>query len=438
MPFPFTLPTTSAIHLPAFVSSQTHPSLPLHASTQRGVFRAALKKYKRLPPHTQSGHLPHVVDVITAYVPYVLALADALASRPVTTNNVNYNVQVRLTKPLDIEWRPTLGVGVIGGPAPRVSVGSLDYEVFFVLATLANAYTLMARAALQPLYDTSAAFPDAPARTTAITTAGKHLRAAAEVYTYLCSRAAQFPPTHAPPCPDVAPPTLRALASLALAEAALVAVLKDDPYPAVVAQGRNKSDKEWMYRAPEIPKVRAHLFARLCLGASELAAEASSLCMSASSSSKNAGGKIGDVLVRYLEDLRLASRARASRFLGIDADLSGDMGLALGWLHVAFAELGAEPPGEDDRNKKSGGGGGGLSIGRFRKEWSEKREDKRIEKDGMWGLDANRLEERRVVEMLEAKWSKINDTVSGSRPNQTQTRPSLYSSRNHRIGQTSN
>jgi hypothetical protein len=57
----------------------------------------------------------------------------------------------------------------------------------------------------------------------------------------------------------------------------------------------------------------------------------------------------------------------------------------------------------------------GLSFGRLKKGWEEKREDKRVEKGSHWGADAGRAEEQRVLEMLEKKWVKMNDTVSHSR-----------------------
>ena len=43
---------------------------------------------------------------------------------------------------------------------------------------------------------------------------------------------------------------------------------------------------------------------------------------------------------------------------------------------------------------------------------TEKREDRRVDKEAAWGADAGKLEETRILEMLDAKWNKINDTVS--------------------------
>jgi hypothetical protein len=173
-------------------------------------------------------------------------------------------------------------------------------------------------------------------------------------------------------------------------------VLKDDPYPAAVAQARNPHDTEWMYKAPDLPRVRAHLFARLCLAAAEHAAQAGALAGSA---------RVSEGFVRYVEDLRRASRARACRFFGVDAELGGETGKGIAWLRAGLGELGVGRSGEE-----GGSGKGGLRG--LRKEWSERREDKKVERGLDWGADGGRLEETRVIEMLEAKWVKQNDTVS--------------------------
>jgi hypothetical protein len=48
----------------------------------------------------------------------------------------------------------------------------------------------------------------------------------------------------------------------------------------------------------------------------------------------------------------------------------------------------------------------------LKQSWQERREDKRVEKGGEWGLDGGRLEECRVVEMLDAKWDRENSAVN--------------------------
>lgn len=442
MPYPFILPTTSAFSYSSSFTCDSHPSLPLTASTHRGVVRDVLKKHKRLPPTAQPANLPSAAAALQAYLPYLLAVDAGLAHRTHGDGSELFSIIQRSSAAagptsLAIEWRPTLSSAASLPGAKRARIHTLAHEVAFVLATTGYVSTLLARAALQPLFSTAAttAAQDlyaigSPQRQALIATASKHLLDAASVYDYLARRAEQPQPaqTAVPPCADISAATARAQAHLALAEATLLAVLKDDPYPAVVAQDRNKNDTEWMYKAPEIPKVRVHLFARLCLAASEHAAKAHSLCawQTAPSGSvtsgirfgkskkgteegeegfgdsSGGGGKLNEGFVRYLEDLRRTSRAKACRFFGIDAELDGQTGNAIGWLHAALQELGVEVK---DASKKSSG------LGKLKKEWTEKREDRKVEKGTTWGADAGKLEEVRVIEMLEAKWTKQNDTV---------------------------
>lgn len=359
------------------------------------MVRETLKKYKRLPPSSQAPGLSSVVSSLNGYLPYLFAVDAGLSHRAVQGDEINV---VLRTAPV-MEWRPTLSEGPVPGKdAARVRVQSLEYEVFFAMSTLANAHSLQARVSLHPLYVTSGAPVQPEQRQAAFTSATKSLLEAASIFDYLAMRAEGF--VTAPPCPDISAAVVRAQASLALAEATLLAVLKDDPYSAVVAQDRNQNDTEWMYKAPDIPKVRANLLVRLCLAASEHAGQAHSL-----SAGRVAGSKVNQEFVRYLEDLRRTSRAKACRFLAIASDGSGLTGTAIAWLHAGLQELGLERK----EAKRSGG------LGRLKKEWAEKREDRKVEKGSNWGADAGRLEEMRVIEMLEAKWTKQNDTVSRAR-----------------------
>ncbi|KAK4105825.1 hypothetical protein N658DRAFT_503901 [Parathielavia hyrcaniae] len=421
MPYPFVLPTTSAFSFSSSCTCDSHPSLPLQASTHRGVVRDALKKHKRLPPASQAPSLSTVTSALQNYIPYLFAIDTGLSNKTIHSDEVFITLK---TNP-QIEWRPTLSSNVL--PArepPRIRVQSLEHELFFALSTLAATHVLQSRVALQPLYQTTTAPVGTTQRQTAISTATRHLLDAASIYDYLCARSHESltttpnAPSSSWPCTDISPPTLRSLRSLALAEATLLAVLKDDPYPAAVAQARNPHDMEWMYKAPDIPKVRAHLFARLCLAASEHAAQAAAGFSSSSSSSllgkglggvgggggPGGGGGISEGLVRYVEDLRRASRARTCRFFGIDAELGGETGTGIAWLRAGLAELGVERKGEDGHRDRGGFRG-------LRKEWSERREDKKVERGLDWGADGGRLEETRVIEMLEAKWTKQNDTM---------------------------
>ncbi|KAH6724570.1 hypothetical protein BKA61DRAFT_32508 [Leptodontidium sp. MPI-SDFR-AT-0119] len=395
MPFSFTLPTTSSFSFSAYFESSSHPSLPLSASTYRGVLRDTLKKHKRLSPSEQTPHLSSVLLALNNYIPYLLAIDNGLASQPVAGEEVD----VVLKSTPNLEWRPTLSDNVVPGQETgRVKIKSLEYEIYFVLQTLGYTYTLLSRSSLHLLYSSATASPSAEQRTLAITTATKHLLAAASVHDYIPKRSDQISST--PPCVDISQSTASALKSLALAEATLLAVLKDDPYPAIVAQNRNQNDKDWMIMAPEIPKLRVHLFARLCLAASEHAANASSLLQSSSTRGK---GKIDGDLVKYVEDLRRTGRGKACRFFGIDAEMVGKTGDAIAWLTAGMNELGLV---SKEEGKK------GLSFGRVKKGWDEKREDKRVEKGAQWGADAGRAEEGRVLEMLQKKWNKMNDTIN--------------------------
>ena len=393
MPFPFALPTTSSFSFSKYFSSDSHPSLPLSASTYRGVLRDSLKRHKRLPPNEQSANLGNILLALNNYIPYLLALDAGLGSQPVAGEELD----VVLKSTPSLEWRPTISDNAIPGrESGRLKIKSLEYEIYFVLSTLAHTQTLLARVSLHPLYSAATASPSAEQRTLAITTATKHLISAASVHTYISVRSDQV--TTDPPCVDLTKSAFSALSSLAMAEATLLAVLKDDPYPAVVAQDRNQNDNEWMIKAPDIPQVRAHLFARLCLAAAEHAANAYSLL--------NGNGKVDADLLKYVSDLRKTGRGKACRFFGIDAELGGQTGNGIAWLQAGLHELGYSSGSKDSGSKKS------FGLGKLKKDWSEKREDKKIEKGSAWGSDAGRLEESRVIEMLSKKWNKMNDTVS--------------------------
>ncbi|EXJ76976.1 hypothetical protein A1O3_10133 [Capronia epimyces CBS 606.96] len=397
MPFPFVLSTTSHVSLQTSLTSSTHPSLPFAATSHRSVLRAALKSHKRLPPLDQATNLLTLATTIQDYLRYLLTLDLALCGRPVAGEEVDITLA---TEP-EIEWRPTLGAsGIPGRENERVTGKGLDYEIFFVHHTLALVQSLLARQSLLGLY--ASASPTAEQRTVLIQNATKCLKVAHSLHSYLLLRAksplgSDGPLNFPPSAVDVSPPAQSALQHLAHAEFNLLCVLKDDPYPALLVQSRNKDDRDWMIRAPSIPKVRAQVLTRLCIGAAEHASLASVAL-------KSDSYKVSKDLLEYCEGVRKAARAKACRFQALDEDLAGATGKAIAWLRAARNELGLEVA--KDGSKSSG-------LGKLKASWSERREDKRIEKgSSAWGLDGGKLEEARIVEYLDHKMSKENDTIN--------------------------
>ncbi|GAB1744794.1 hypothetical protein NU219Hw_g2610t1 [Hortaea werneckii] len=391
MPFPFTLPTTSSVLLTDCFESATHPSLPLVATTKRSVLKDALKKHKRLSAREQTAHLSTVQDAVLNYLPYLGALNAAAGFGDVGIERVDLGVK----KPMEVEWRTTLSATLPGREPPRLKLVGLNHELAFTMSTLGYVHFLLARVQLRMLFE--ATVLSAEQRTAAVSTAMKHLLEAHSIYTHLASLPSVAAARDAPI--DIQLSTISGLAALALAEATLIVVSKDDPYAAAVADDRNENNKDWMYKAPSIPKVRAHLFARISLAAAEHAGQAYGLL----AKSGSAAGKVDEDLVKFASDLRKTARGKAARFLAVDAELSGKMGEGLAWLKGAKKELGLSVELDDGKRKGFKG---------LKQTWQEKREDRKVEKSGEWGMDAGRLEEARVVEMLEAKWDKENSTIN--------------------------
>lgn len=392
MPYTFQLPTTSALNFTDFLASATHPSLPFTASTHRDVVRSVLKKHKRLSNQSKASNLNIVLSALEGYASYLFALDAGLSGKPVSDEEI----EITLVKEIQVEWRTTLTATLLGREAPRIQGKGLDYEICFVLTTMAHVFTLLAQSQLRMIYSSTTPTPEQ--RTTIISTATKNLLEANSIYSHLASRFddAVIPSSAV----ETNSYVQAALAAVALAESTLLAVLKDDPYPAVVAQDRNKNDSEWKFKAPEIPKVRAHLGARLCLAASEHAGKAEAMLNSLGASSSI---KVDGTMVTYINNLRRTARAKACRLFGINAELGGETGLGIAWLLAGKKELGFVGNHEEGSKLKG--------LAKFKKGWTEKKEDKKIEKGGEWGSDAGRLEEDRIIEMLEKKWAKMNDMV---------------------------
>ena len=394
MPYNFQLPTTSTLAFETVFTSVTHPSLPLTATTYRGVLRNVLKEHKRLSHQAKASNLKTVLTTLNEYIPYVLALDSGLSGTLV----VDEEVDVILQREVKVEWRTCLSASLPGREAPRVEGKGLDYEICFALHTLACNYTLSARAELHTIYTSTTLTNDQ--RTRFITTATKHLLHANSIHNFLVSRNGETGAPHV--AVETDPSVQGGLAALALAEATLLAVLKDDPYPSVVAQDRSKDDKEWMIKAPEIPKVRATLFARLCLAAADHGGKAEAMLKSPGA---GRSGQVDDSLIRYINDLKRNAKAKACRFFGIGAELSGETGVGIAWLIGGKNVLGFGGTQEEGSKFKG--------LAKIRKDWNEKREDNKIERGKDWGGDAGRLEEARIIEMLEKKWNKMNDIVTG-------------------------
>lgn len=392
MPYNFQLPTTSILPYSNFISSTTHPSLPLTATIYRDVIRSVLKKHKRLPLLSRPSNLSNVLSALEEYIPYLFAVDAGLSGKEINEEEID----ITLLKEIEVEWRSSLAATIPGRDAPRVKGKGLDYEIYFILTTLAYVYTLMAQLQLRALY--ASLTPSTEERTGIITKATKHLLQANYIHAYLTSRCGEITTSSA--VIETAPSAQGALAALALAEATLLAVLKDDPYPMLVQQDRNKSDNEWKFKAPEIPKVRAHLGARLCLAAGEHAEKAEAM-LNALGTGKASG--VDEALTKYINTLRKTSKAKACRLFGIGAELGGETGQGIAWLIGGKRELGFAGKGEESAKLKG--------FAKLKKDWTEKREDRKIEKGGDWGGDAGRFEEARIIEMLETKWNKLNDMV---------------------------
>ncbi|KIX05231.1 uncharacterized protein Z518_06103 [Rhinocladiella mackenziei CBS 650.93] len=395
MPFPFVISTTSNISFQSSLASSTHPSLPSSATSQRAILRAALKSHKRLSPSDQANNLLALASAIQNYLRYLLTLDLALSGKPIAGEEVD----ITLAKEPEIEWRPTLSSSPIPGREnERVKGKGLDYEIFFVHHTLALVQNLIARHSLLGLY--ASVNPTAEQRTALIQNATKALKTAYSIHSYLLLRtnsSSEGPPTFPPSAVDVSMAVQSALQHLTHAEFNLLCVLKDDPYPAVLIQSRNKDDREWMIKAPQIPRVRAQVLTRLCIGAADHASVAAVAL-------KSEGAKVSKDLLEYCDGIRRAARAKACRFQALDEDFSGFTGKGIAWLRAAMNELGLEVG--KDGSKSSG-------MGKLKVSWMERREDKRIEKGSAnWGLDGGKLEEGRIVEYLDQKMNKENDTIN--------------------------
>ncbi|ODH13969.1 hypothetical protein ACO22_06766 [Paracoccidioides brasiliensis] len=466
MVYSFSLPTTSHLSFQSFLSSPTPPPPPQSASTARHALRLTLKKHKCLSPSQRSDHLQTILSALNEYIPFLFALSRGLSSAPPA--NGAEDIDIHLRSEIEVEWRATLSssssllrlrrgdVGV-GRHSSRVHGRGLDFEIAFILSTLGCVLSNLGRSSyLKTLYANK--MPSAEQKTAAVQVATKYLLHASSVHAFLASsssfaglcaaptpQAGMFaksaftspstststspagtsnPPV---PIPDLDPSTQSALSTLALAEATLLAVVKDDAYLSACIQARNSLDTDWMVKAPDIPKVRTLLFARLCVRAAEYAEQAVASAGAVGGNRNEA--KVDEGLLNYMRSLARVCRAKACRFFGVDAEIKGKTGEGIAWLRAGRGILGfrGDLQGEEDSDGKGKGKGGfGGGFLKLRRGWEERKEERRIEKEAAssrggemereaemdWGDDAGREEEGRVLDMLEAKWVKMNDTVN--------------------------
>ncbi|KAJ5703190.1 hypothetical protein N7488_010738 [Penicillium malachiteum] len=454
MVYNFTLPTTSPLSFQSFISSPTHPSLPQLASTARYGLYQALQSHKRLPRGPrQDAHLQIVLAELNKYIPFLFAISHGLTGRPIRSSfpdgsdgssaqNPRSGEEIEITVHAEIEsaWKPTLSsrnthtlnLGSTSTPGKaknskgllkrgkRVSGRGINFEIGFTLTTLGYVLSQLGRVGInESLYATQTQSTEQ--RVAAIQTATRYLLEGGTVHTLLAeSPSLTGSTTGGSSAPDIDPTTQSALASLALAEATLVSVLKDDAYVAACIQERNPNDKEWMVKAPDIPKVRALLFARLCVRAAEYAEQAST-GLGSVGSGKN--GRLDEELTRYVEVLGRVARARACRFFGINAELAAKTGEAIAWLRAGRMALGLRSAGATPAPGEKGEASSRGGLSRLKREWTERREEKKIDKSAGGsgrrdkgplepGDDAGRDEEGRVITMLETKWVRMNDTMN--------------------------
>ena len=384
MPYSFALPTTSILNLADYLKSDSHPSLILAAATQRSIVRSVLKNHKRLAPQLRTQNLASVLAAIDEYIPYLLALDSGLSGKPVNDEEID----VVLQKEIEVEWRSPLATSLGTVPA-RVSGRGLEYEMAFVLHTRACIAGLQARMTLQAL---ELSGDDRKETITKAAISAKDCLLYAEsVHRHLSTRGTegQFPPAAV----DISPSTQSALSNLCCAEATLMVILSQDPYPAAVLQSRDKDDREWMYKARDIPKVRASLCGRLAIRAAEYAEKALSLL----------GPKIQKSFVEYVQNIRAMSKAKACRFLAIDAELGGKVGEAIAWLIAGKKHLGYKINETND--------GKASSLSKLKLEWKQRREEKKAAKGGEMVLESNKSDEVRALELLEQEFNKTNDMV---------------------------
>lgn len=424
MPFPFTLPTTSTVSFSQHYTSSTYPSLPLSCTTYRGILRDSLKAHKRLPPSAQGANIKHIISVTIEYISYLQFLQEAIKTGDASP--------LAGAPEIETAWRPTLSssarFGITSGE--RRKGKGLDYELFWAYSTLAYAHTIHARALLMDFFTPSNASSDSSA-SPLLPQAMEHVLNSASIFNYILT----LPPPksgtgeekNAIPV-NICEPMLSSLASISIASATLLAVLKTDPYPTYLAitaiPGSKKNNdiysKEYLYSPPAPPTgVKAMLYSRLCIAASEHAARAQGVI-----SGLVRAGMVNEEYSNYLDELKRVAKARGCRFLGVDAEAQGKpggLGEGIGWIKLAKEILAGSVPSSSSDDKDS----------KEKKTLASRMEKLRLSKSSSPSPPSSsssaqnpagglppRLDpctvnsELPTIEALEAKWSKTNDKLA--------------------------
>jgi hypothetical protein len=396
MPFQYMLPTTSLVSFSKHYSSPVYPSLPLIVTRYRGIARNLLKAHKRLPSSQQSANLPQIQAALESYLPYLFFLQSSLHLGDVLPSDI-------ASTPIKTSWRATLTTPPFPGSSPkRVEREGLDYEIAFTLSVLAYTYTLTSRSQLQSALVVSV---EKDKKQSLLNQAIKGLLLCSSIFTYSLSLP-RTPNSSTWPS-DLHPQVLSALSSLCLADATLLAVTKQDPYPSylalttssgLISQDKGAGQLDYL-NAPLAPPtgVRALLLARICIAAATHAERALGLLPKQFSDSQPILPELG----KYLDCLQRVARAKACRFLAIDAETSSRIGEGIGWIVLARSFL--SPFSSSTPT---------LSTSKLKRDFMELRESRALKKgDTAWDVDAGLVEESSVLTGLEENWRKQNDRV---------------------------
>lgn len=113
----------------------------------------------------------------------------------------------------------------------------------------------------------------------------------------------------------------------------------------------------------------------------------------------------GAELKGYCDDMAKTAKAKACRFQGIDAEGQGKVGEAIGWVLAGKEVLGMVVSGDGDKGKL------GRGIDMLKKAREERKMEK-VPMEALLGPDAGKTEEAMVLNELERRWRRINDSVN--------------------------